>query len=65
MYAGEISTAAHTSPVLCLAGTLGGHAGLSLWNTVLLVQMVRLILMASCASLAEWPVGCAYLLIQH
>ena len=32
---------------------------------MLLVEIVRLILTGSCASLAEWPVGCAYLLIHH
>ena len=31
---------------------------------MLLVEMVRLILMGSCARLTEWPVGCAYLLIH-
>ena len=44
-----------------LVAMLGWASG----NSVLLVEMVRLILTGSCASLAEWPDGCAYLLVQQ
>ena len=48
-----------------LGGSLVAMLGRASEDSVLLVEMVRLILMGSCASLTEWPVGCAYLLIQH